>query len=143
VKTAPQMADNWAQAMGNPQTASKYKQGIQSTTVNPMAMAATPEAMNLYATRVQESVTSGRRAQKLNAVPVDRWKNNAVNVGSTQLTVGATKAKAKVQEHFNRWASVYAQAHDAAAALPKGGEANALARVAAAMRVMMQAAGRA
>jgi X-X-X-Leu-X-X-Gly heptad repeat protein len=141
-KTATQMATNWQQAMTNPQTSTKYKQGIQNTTVNPMQKAASPESEALYLSRVQQSVASGKRAQKLNAVPVDRWKNNAINVGATQLSSGAQKAQDKVTQHFNKWAPVYSQMSDAARALPKGGMANAMARVQAAITIAMQAAGR-
>ncbi len=141
-KAASQMAQNWIQAMQNPATANKYKQGITNTTVNPMAKAATPESEALYLSRVQQAVASGRRSQRLQATPVDRWKNNAINVGATQLSSGAQKAQDKVQQHFNKWAPIYGQMSDAANALPKGGMANALARVQAAISVAMQAAGR-
>jgi hypothetical protein len=143
VKNAQQMADNWSQAMMSPTTANKYKQGIQSTTVNPMALAASPQAEQLYLTRVQQAVTSGKRSQKLMSVNPQTWKDNAVNIGSTQLTVGANKAKPKVAAHFQKWAPVYQQAHDAAMAIPKDGSiGSAMARVQAAIQVMMSAAGK-
>ncbi len=142
MKTAQQMAANWQQAMSNPATATKYKQGIASTTVNPMQKAAQPDAEALYLANVQRSVASGRRAARLNAVPLERWKNNAINIGSTLLSSGAQKAMDKTTAHFQKWAPIYGQMHDAAAALPKGGLANALARVQAAISVAMAAAGR-
>lgn len=141
-KSAAQMAGNWSSAMQNPATATKYKQGITNTTVNPMAKAATPEAEALYLQRIQQAVASGRRSQKLQSTPVDRWKNNAVNVGAQSLSMGAQKAQDKVAQHFNKWQPIYQQMSDAAKALPKGGLANAMARVQAAVTIAMQAAGR-
>jgi hypothetical protein len=143
MKTAQQMSDNWTAAMQNPQTATKYKQGIQATTVNPMALAATPQAEQLYLTKVQQSVASGKRSQKLMSVNPQTWKDNASNIGATQLTVGAQRGKAKVNAHFQKWAAVYQQASDAAKAIPKDGSmGSAMARVQAAIQVMMSAAGK-
>lgn len=137
------MSGAWTSAMQRPDTGQKYAKGIQSTNVNPMEMAARPEALALYAQRTADSVVSGRRAAKLMAVPVQRWKDNAANTGAQRLTSGATKAKAKVDAHFQKWAPIYQQASDAARALPKGGMANAMSRVQAALNVMMSAANRA
>jgi len=142
MKTPQQMAKNWQLAMANPQTASKYKDGISSFQGNPMALAATPDAEQRFLTGVQLSVTSGKRSQILNAVPVERWRSNAINIGANLLGTGAQRAMSKVEAFFTRWAPIYQQASAAAHALPKGGLANALARVQAAITVEMQAAGR-
>lgn len=141
-KTPQQMADNWNSAMRNPQTAAKYKAGIQGTTVNPMQQAASPQAQALYLAKVTDAVQSGRMAAKLNAVPMSTWQNNAANIGSQNLTSGAAKGQAKVQNHFQRWAPIYAQASAAAQAVPKDGSINsAIARVTAAIQVLMAAKG--
>jgi len=136
------MSKNWQLAMANPQTASKYKDGITGFQGNPMALAAAPDAEQRFLSGVQLSVTSGKRSQILNAVPVERWRNNAINIGANLLGTGAQRAASKVDAFFQRWAPIYAQASAAAHALPKGGLANALARVQAAITVEMQAAGR-
>lgn len=141
-KTPQQMATNWRSAMQNPQTSQKYKDGINNFQGNPMALAATPDAEARYLNGVQQSVASGKRTQKLQSVPVDRWKTNSVNVGSMQLSTGATKAMDKVSAHFQKWGPVYQQASAAAHALPKGGKANAMARVSAVLDVLYQAAGK-
>lgn len=140
-KTAAQMAQNWTNAMANPSTSNNYKAGIQGTTVNPMAAAASPEAQALYAQNTAAAVSSGRMAAALNAVSMSTWQNNAINVGAARLSTGAQKASSKMQSFFNKWAPIYAQASAAAKALPKGGMANAMARVQAAISVMMNAAG--
>lgn len=139
-KSAAQMSDSWTKGMQAPQTRQNYIDGINNTTVNPMAAAATPEAMNLYLTKVQQSVSSGKRQRKLMAANPATWKTNATTVGANSLTTGATKAKTKVDAHFQKWQPIYQQAAAAAAAIPHDGSmGSALQRVQAAMQVMMQA----
>src|SRR5215469_2202052 len=127
--------------MGSTQTQQKYKDGINNTTVNPMALAATPEAMQNYLNGVQRSVDSGKRARSLNAANVADWKNNAVNYGATALAAGAKKSQAKYQRNIAPYAAVWPQMSQAARALPRGGLANAVNRVQAALSVIMGVAG--
>lgn len=141
-KTAAQMASAWTTAMGSANTQQKYKDGINGTTVNPMQLAAAPDAQARYAANTAEAAASGRMAAKLMSVPVQLWKDNATGVGAQRFASGAQKAASKVQRHFQQWAPIYQQASDAAKSLPKGGVSNALARVQAAITVMMQAAGK-
>jgi len=142
MKSAAQMSANWTKGMQNPTTVQKYKDGINGFQGNPMALAAAPDAEARYLANVQASVSSGKRQQKLNSVPAQRWKDNAVNVGANALATGAVKAKPKVDDHFQRWAPVYNQMSDVVKSMPKGGMANAMARVQAAIGIAMQAAGR-
>lgn len=143
MKTAAQMAGNWTKAMQAPSSRQKYIDGINNTTVNPMQLAATDAATQLYLTNVQASVSSGKRQAKLNAANPQTWKNNAVNIGANALSTGASKAQSKVQAHFDKWAPIYAQMSQAAKAIPKDGTVgSAMARVQAAIQVAMQAAGR-
>lgn len=141
MKSAAQMAQNYARAMANPTTAQNYKDGIAAVTQSPMAAAAQPDAQARYAQNTQAAVTSGKMAQRLNAVPLQLWKDNASQVGASRLSTGAQKAASKVQAHFQKWAPIYQQASDVVKSMPKGGIANAQARVAAALQVMMGAAG--
>lgn len=141
MKTPDQMAKAWGDAMARPDTAQKYRDGINGTTVNPMAEAAKPDAEARYLAAVTEASSSGRRTAKLNAVPLERWKTNAATVGAQSLSSGATKAKAKVAAHFQRFGPVYQQASEAARAAKAGG-ASPLSRVATAINVMRAAAGK-
>lgn len=141
MKTAQQAVGNWQSAMASPQTSQKYKDGINSTNVNPMALAASPEAMQNYLNGVQRSVDSGKRVRALNAASVADWKNNAIQYGATNLANGAKKAQAKYQRNIAPYAAVWPQMRQAAQALPKGGLANATARVQAALGVIMGVAG--
>src|SRR5215469_13857945 len=142
MKSAGQMSAAWAAAMGSATSAQKYKDGVNGYSGNPMALAASADAQQRYAANTAAAVASGRMAAKLNSVPVQTWKDNATTVGSQRFATGATKAKAKVDRHFQQWAPIYQQMSDAARSLPKGGVANALARVQAAITIAMQAAGK-
>ena len=141
MKTAAQAVANWLAAMGSAQTRTNYVNGIQAYQGNPMAQAATQEALQAYADGCANSVTSGRRAAALNASSPADWKTNAVNVGATRLASGAQKSQGKYTRKIAPYAAVWPQMRAAARALPKGGLANAQARAAAALQVIMQAAG--
>lgn len=139
VVDAATAAQNYQSGMAG--ASAKYKQGIQRYQGNPMAEAATPDAEARYLQNVTAASTSGKRARALQAVPVSRWRDNAMTEGANRLTSGAAKAKDKVAAHFQAFTPVYQAASDAANALPKGGIGNAVARVQAALQVMMSAAG--
>lgn len=141
MKTAQQAQAAWLAAMGAASTKQKYVDGINGFTGNPMALAATQEAMQAYVDGVQRSVDSGRRAAALNGASVADWKNNATTIGAQRLASGAQKAQAKYLKNIAPYAAVWPQMRAAARALPKGGLANAQARAAAALQVIMQAAG--
>lgn len=142
MKTAQQMAAAWGAAMANPSTSTNYINGVKGVTESPMAKAATPEAQARYAQNTALAVSSGRMAARLNAVPLSLYQTNATTVGAQRLASGAQKAQPKVNAFFAQWAPIYAQASSAGQALPKGGMANALARVQAAIGVMMAAANK-
>lgn len=141
MKTAQQALQNWLKQMASPQTQQNYKDGINAVTVNPMQLAASQESMDAYISGVQRSVTSGKRAKSLQSADVNQWKANAVNVGATRLASGAQKAQNKYATKIAPYAAVWPQMRAAARALPKGGLANAQARAAAALTVIMNAAG--
>lgn len=143
VKTAQQAAEAWANAMASPQTSTNYRNGINNTTVNPMALAAAPDAQQRYVQNTAAAVASGRMAQKLNAANVADWKNNASTIGAQRLTSGAQKGKQKATAAFNRLYPIWQQMRAAADSLPKGGLANAQARANAALEVLMKGVGKA
>lgn len=142
-KSADQLTSAWVAGMGAPNTAAKYKAGIAGVQDSPMARAASQEAMTKYINNVQASVTSGRRAAALNNASFSDWKNNAMNQGAMALSQGAQKAKNRFSAAMQKMAPAYAQASQAAAAIPHDGSmGSALARVQAAIQVMKQAAGK-
>jgi hypothetical protein len=140
--TPDQIVKNWIAAMGSGDTQRKYKEGINRVTENPMAKAASPEAMDRYQRGVSESIATGRRAAKLNAVPMQRWQQNAANIGAAALATGAAKGKGKMQEAAQKWAPIYGQVSATVQAMPKGTRADSKARAAAAIDMLMDAAGR-
>lgn len=144
MKTAAQMAANWQAGMRNPQTVQKYKDGINGTAINPMAAAAAPAAQQKYLRNTADAVNSGRMAAKLNSVPMEFWKSQAINIGANNLSMAAQKGAQKMTNFFNKFAPVFQQAHDAAHAIPHDGSiASALQRVQAAITVLKAAAGKA
>jgi hypothetical protein len=143
VKTAQQAADAWANSMASPTTATNYKNGINAYTGNPMAAAAAPDAQQRYATNTALAVSSGRMAAKLQASDPNVWRSNATSVGAGRLSTGATKAKNKTAAAYAKLAPIWAQMQSTVAGMPKGGLANAQARAAAALSVLMTATGKA
>lgn len=141
MKTAQQASANWQAAMGSTTTRQKYIDGINGTSVNPMALAASPAAMQSYIEGCQRSIDTGKRAQSLNNSSVATWKTNATTIGANNLVTGAKKGMPKYTANIAKYAAVWPQMKQAAAALPKGGIANAQARANAALAVLMQAAG--
>lgn len=135
---ANQMLNNWKRGMQGAGT--KYIQGINNCQVNPMALAAQPDAMQRFLSGVQNSVTSGKRAQSLMSADVNTWKKNATTLGASALAgSGMNKGADKYGQAAQKLAGVLTQASAAANALPKGGIGNAMARVNAALQVIMGA----
>ena len=142
-KSADQIVSNWTAAMASPQTAKRYTDGVNAFNGNPMALAATPEAEARYIQGINDAVQSGRRAAALNAASPAQWKANCVNVGAQRLQSGAQKGKANYATAMQKWASVYANISSTVSSMPKGGLANAQARSATAIQMLMAAAGKA
>jgi hypothetical protein len=143
VKSAAAQNAAWLAAMQAPAAAANYKSGIQATTENPMAKAASPTAQARYLNSVTAAVQSGRMAAKLNAVPMQYWQSQAMNMGSMNLASGARKGSAKQLAAAQRLQSVQQAASDAAAAIPSDGTAaTAIAKFTASLQVMMAAKGK-
>lgn len=140
-KTAQQAQSNWTAAMGSGQTKTNYINGINAVTVNPMQLAAAPEALQKYIDGCQRSLDTGKRAKALNAASVATWKGNATSIGANNLATGAKKAQDKYARNIAPYAAVWPQMRQASKALPSGGIANAQAKANAALAVLMQAAG--
>lgn len=133
-------AARWLAGMTAPQTTQNYKDGVNATTKNPMALAA--QNVNGYLAGVQEAVNSGRFVAALNNTPVSVWKNACVNVGASRISAGAQAAASKVQAFFQKWTPIFANISSTIAAMPKGGLANAMARQQATYAMLKQAAGK-
>ncbi len=139
--TAEQAVSRYMAGMSSGQATAKYKEGVQAVTESPMEKAASPASMDLYLRKVQESVSSGRRRERLLAVPLERYKNNAI-AKADRLASGAKAAADKVRNHFAKWMPIYKNVSDAVKNMPKGGLEEAKARSGKAIEMLMQAAGR-
>jgi hypothetical protein len=137
VKSADAALKKWQAAMASGTTRQNYVDGINATTVNPMAEAATPAAMQRYLDNVTLSVTSGRRANKLNQASPAVWKSQAINFGAAKLAASAQKGAVKYQAFAQRNQAVWQQMQEAAR-----GATGALEKIRAALNVQLQAAGK-
>lgn len=142
VKTAAEAAANWNTGMSGGTAAAKYKAGIQGYTGNPMADAATPEALQRYQDGVAQSIASGRRQASLQNADPNVWRNNAMQYGAANLARGAQKGAPKYAAKAQKLAGVWQQQRDAVNGMPKGGLANAQARANRALEIMMGAFGK-
>jgi hypothetical protein len=136
-KSADTATKKWMAAMAGGQARQNYIDGINNTQVNPMAEAATPQALQKYADACALSVSSGRRANKLNSVSPAVWKANAVNIGATRLAQAAQKGGPK----YTAWAQGAAATWQAMSDAAKRAQ-GPLEKVRAALNVQLAAAGK-
>lgn len=130
---------SYRDSMSSTAAKQKYVKKIQAVTESPMAKAADADA--LFLERVTKSVTSGRRAAKLRATPLARWKDNAI-AKVDRLSTGAIQSLDKVRAHFQEWGPAYAEAKAAAASIPAGDLDQSMRKVRAAVEVLMRKAGK-
>ncbi len=137
------IGQKWAQQMGSASAQANYKAGVQAQTVSPTSLAATPDAEARYIAGIQNSVSSGRRAAKLQAVTLGQWQQAAMTKGAPRLGTGAAASLPKYQAAMQGYSAVYAQIQSQLAGMPKGGLSNAVARAQVAITALMQHAGHA
>jgi hypothetical protein len=131
-------AQKWLSGMQGASTA--YIAGTSAPKRNPMQAAAAN--LQLYLTKTQQAVSSGHMAARLNATPLQSYTDGCAKKGAPRLASGAQASLPKMQSFFTRWAPIFQQASDAAAAIPRDGTmGTALAKVQAALQVMMQNKG--
>lgn len=142
VQTAEELVRRWYEGIRSPQAKAKYIQGVNAVTESPMAAAATTAKLDYYRRRCEESVTSGYRARRLLAVPLSRYKENAVNIGAPRIQSGADKGVPKMQAFAARFLPVYAQIKQRVRQMPSGGIDEALAKVRVSIEMLQAAAGK-
>lgn len=135
VKSAQAAQDNYVN--GVQQSADKYLKGAERVTTSPGAAAATPQAMQDYLAGVQKSVTSGKRQRSLGYSTSD-WQAAVRAYGASNYAGSTAKGGPKYGRKAQKLQPAWQAARDAAAAVsgPKG-KATALAKVSAAMDVMI------
>lgn len=119
----------------------KYIDNINAFQGNPMQLAADKD--DLFLQRVTESVTTGRRRAALLAVNPATWKQMAINKGAPRLGPGMQAASEKMRAALTKWAPIYDRVSQEVRQMPKGTMADAQARSARAIQILMEAAGRA
>lgn len=73
----------------------KYTAGVQAVTTSPNQKAAA--AADTWLARLNDAKTKAKFIAKNNSVSLADWKNNAVNIGASRLSSGATKGAPKMQ----------------------------------------------
>lgn len=92
--------------------------GIKRVTQAPGAAAAAQQGLMLA--KLTESVTSGRWAKNVGAVPLADWQAAALNKGVPRIAAGVQAAQPKIQKMAGLLLAAVSQAQDAANAQPRG-----------------------
>lgn len=145
-KTGQQIADKWSKAMQSPQTKSNYLDGVNGAAVKPQVAAQDQQAMQDYADGCAQSVQNGYRAAQLQkSANTNDWEEGCRDKGAAALASAGTRKAAKAAAAYAKWAPIYQQGSDAAAAVqgPKGDRATIDAKIAANLDVLMAAGKRA
>ena len=111
-----------------------YKAGVMAVTVSPTTKAAAQA--QFYAQQVQAAVDSGRYQAGLQAVSLSDWQNAAVNKGANRIATGVQGAVPKMQNFLTQFLPFVASVKQRIASMPKGGTAEADARMLAAVQLM-------
>jgi hypothetical protein len=141
-KTADQIVAAWKQGMAAAGPA--YKAGTANPRANPMAAASTPDAIGRYAAGTARAAQSGYLAARLQATPLSKYVQGCATKGAANLSTGATNGTPAYAAAMQRMAPVYQAASQAAAAVsgPKGDLGTAVAKVSAALQVLIAAGKR-
>lgn len=118
VATAQQALDAYKAAMSDGKTAAAYRKGIEGFNGNPMALAASDQALQDYQNACVRSVQSGHRARQLLAANPAVWKQNAVTIGASNLGQAGQKAGPKLLAVYQRLQSAWQQMHDLRNSMP-------------------------
>jgi len=136
-KDAATIVSNWQKGMGAAGPA--YTAGTANPKQNPMAAAATPQAIAAYAAGTARAASSGYLAKQLAATPLSKYTQGCATKGAANLRVGAQNGLPAYTAAMNRWAGIYQQASQAAAAVQgtKGDLGTAMAKVQAALTILI------
>lgn len=140
--SAENAVQRYLDGTGSGNAAKKYADGIEAVTESPMAKAASGVATQKYLESIRKSVESGYRQNRLNAVPLSRWKDGAKGKGKERYASGCRASADKVRAHFQKWAPIYQQISAECAAMPNNSTEDALAKVRRAIEISKQAAGK-
>lgn len=131
----------WQQNLASDATKQKYIKKTANPKRNPMEAAATDEANARLLASVRRSIESGRRSEKLRNTPLSKYINGCAKKGAERLQSGAASGVDAYRKAAAKWYPVMDQMSQEVAGMPKGGLANAKARSARALEIVMNAAG--
>lgn len=135
MKSAADWGTNYQKGMASASTA--YSAGIDGVTESPMAKAA--DNIDRMRAGLIQALDSGYTERQLRNASLTDWKAKAKTKGASALAAAGKLAAPKMA----RWAAIaqplYAQAKSQIAAMPKGGRANAIARINAQLDAVEQA----
>lgn len=110
------------------------KDGVSSTTKNPMALAAAQKAK--WVAGVQRAADEGTWEAGLRSVSVESWKNSVLTKGIQRMAAGVEGATDKQMAFFSQLLPYTARVSAEIQAMPKGTLEDGIARAEAAIRKM-------
>lgn len=122
--TPQQVAQKWATNTANSTQA--FKDGVNGVQTSPTAAAA--QAQDRYLSGVQQAVSSGKWAAKLNAVTLDSWKQSMLSKGAARISGGVQAAIPAMTAFMTNWLPLQATLSANVARMPKGNLADSIAR---------------
>lgn len=143
MRTTEQIFQSWKDRTSSQQAIDKYKQSAQGLTVNPLELAATPEASRRYVEGVAASEASGKRIRGLQKVSFEQLKQAMVEKGAANMANGAKSklAEARMKAAINTGRSAWEDIKATARTMSKGSDQDKLAIVQMAWNKMRAAYG--
>lgn len=126
-KTPQQVADRWAQRLG--QAGQAITQGVQGVTENPAAKAAA--ASDRYAQGVARAVATGKYQRGLQRVSLEDWRRAMIEKGVPRVATGATAGKPKMAEFMAEWLPYMEEGKRKLDSMPRGDIEQNIARMVA------------
>lgn len=110
------------------------KDGVSSTTKNPMQLAAAQKAK--WVAGVQAAADNGSWEAGLRSVSLESWKNSVLTKGIQRMAAGVEGATEKQMNFFSQLLPYTARVSAEVQAMPKGTLEDGIARAEAAIRKM-------
>lgn len=111
-----------------------YKAGIAAVTVSPGELAA--QRIDYYLSQVQAAVASGKTAAGFRSFSLQDWQQAATDKGGNRISQGVTAAQPKVQAFLTQFLPFVQNIKQTVARMPRGGTAEADARMLQAVNMM-------
>lgn len=132
--TVDQVAEKWVRNTTAGATA--YREAIQSLTTNPLQRAA--DKADDWQARVSDPRTKDKFRSGLARYSFEDWKTKTSQIGSARIADGVRQASGRMRAFLSELLPYTQQLRDRIRAMPKRNEAEADARLAAAVAAMRQ-----